>query len=52
MRGRAGSAEEALAILQGEKFDLVLTDINMGGMSGLEIIPHALASAPNTVVMT
>jgi PleD family two-component response regulator len=47
----AGSAEEALATLQAERFDLVLTDINMGGMSGLEMIPHALASAPNIVVM-
>lgn len=47
----AGSAEEALAILRGGKFALVVSDIKMGGMSGLEMIPHALASAPDTVVM-
>jgi diguanylate cyclase (GGDEF)-like protein len=47
----AGSAEEALALLRGEKFALVLSDIKMGGMSGLELIPHALTSAPDTVVM-
>lgn len=47
----AASAEEALALLRAEKFDLVLSDINMGGMSGLEMIPQARASAPDTVVM-
>jgi diguanylate cyclase (GGDEF)-like protein len=47
----ACSAEEALMILSRRKFDLVISDINMGGMSGLEMIPHALASAPDTVVM-
>lgn len=47
----AGSAEEALAILRGGKFALVMSDIKMGDMSGLELIPHALESAPDTVVM-
>jgi diguanylate cyclase (GGDEF)-like protein len=47
----AGSAEEALAILQSEQFDLVMSDISMGGISGLDLIPHALASSPDTVVM-
>jgi DNA-binding NtrC family response regulator len=46
------SAEKALAVLQREIFDLVLSDINMGGMSGIEMIPHVLASAPDiTVIM-
>ena len=35
----AGSAEEALTILKNESFDLVMSDINMGGMSGIELIP-------------
>ncbi len=47
----AGSAEEALNILQTHKFNLVLTDINLGGMSGIELIPHIQASAPDTVIM-
>jgi diguanylate cyclase (GGDEF)-like protein len=47
----ADSAEEALAMLRTEKFDLIVSDINMKGMSGLEMIPQALAAAPDTVVM-
>lgn len=45
------SAEEALFLLATEKFDLVLSDIKMSGMSGLEMIPEALNSAPDTVIM-
>jgi diguanylate cyclase (GGDEF)-like protein len=47
----AGSAEEALLLLRAEKFGLVISDINMGGMSGLEMIPQVRASAPDTVIM-
>jgi diguanylate cyclase (GGDEF)-like protein len=47
----AGSAEEALLLLQKEKYELVISDINMGGMSGLEMIPQVRASAPDTVIM-
>jgi diguanylate cyclase (GGDEF)-like protein len=47
----ASSAEEALQILETENFNLVLSDINMTGMSGLEMVPHVLRSAPDTVVM-
>jgi diguanylate cyclase (GGDEF)-like protein len=47
----AGSAEEALSLLHGEEFDLLISDINLGGMSGLEMIPQALASAPDTVMV-
>jgi diguanylate cyclase (GGDEF)-like protein len=46
-----GSAEEALLLLRVEKFGLVISDINMGGMSGLEMIPLVKASAPDTVIM-
>ena len=46
-----GSAEEALLLLQTEKYELVISDINMGGMSGLEMIPQARARAPDTVIM-
>lgn len=34
----AGSAEEALALLQRERFDLVLTDFRMTRMSGAELL--------------
>jgi diguanylate cyclase (GGDEF)-like protein len=47
----AGSAEEALLLIQAEKYGLVISDINMGGMSGLEMIPQVRASAPDTVIM-
>jgi diguanylate cyclase (GGDEF)-like protein len=47
-----GSAEEALLLLQAEKkYELVISDINLGGMSGLEMIPQVKAIAPDTVVM-
>jgi diguanylate cyclase (GGDEF)-like protein len=48
----AGSAEEALALLRrDEKFDLVLSDITMGGISGLELAPQILQLSPDTVVI-
>ncbi|MDQ3919946.1 MAG: response regulator, partial [Acidobacteriota bacterium] len=46
-----GSAEEALACLRERDYDLVISDIMMGGMSGLEMIPHLLRLAPDTVVI-
>ena len=46
-----GSAEEALAELQAAPCELVLSDITMGGMSGLEMVPFALAAAPDAVVV-
>ncbi|HKR00628.1 MAG TPA: HD domain-containing phosphohydrolase [Pyrinomonadaceae bacterium] len=45
------SAEEALELLSGERFDLVISDITMSGMSGLEMIPRVLAVSPGTVVV-
>src|SRR5947209_4179443 len=47
----AASAEEALSKLDAAKFDLVLSDIQRGGMSGLEMIAHVLAQSPDTVVV-
>jgi len=47
----ADSAECALARLKAFEFDLVLSDIQMGGMSGLEMIPHVLGRSPDTVVI-
>jgi response regulator RpfG family c-di-GMP phosphodiesterase len=45
------SAEEAIDRLSAQKIDLVISDITMGGMSGLEMIPHVLALSPETVVV-
>lgn len=47
----ASSAEEALAELHESVYQLVVSDITMGGMSGLEMIPHVLKRSPNTVVV-
>ena len=48
---RAGSAEQALAQLAGNQFQLVISDITMPGMSGLEMIPHVKGLSPETVVV-
>ena len=47
----AASAEEALTALADENFDLVISDIDMGGMSGLELVPHVHSLSPDTVVV-
>src|SRR5215213_8892419 len=47
----AGSAEEALAALSENTFDLVISDIDMGGMSGLELVPRVHSLSPDTVVV-
>ena len=48
---RAGSAEDALARLREGEFQLVISDITMPGMSGLEMIPHIKELSPDTVVV-
>src|SRR6266550_727482 len=47
----AGSAEQALVRLQESEFELVISDITMPGMSGLDMIPHVKTIAPDTVVV-
>jgi putative two-component system response regulator len=47
----ASSAEEALAQLREHVFDLVISDITMNGMSGLEMIPHVKTVSPDTVIV-
>ncbi len=47
----AESAEQALAALARDNFDLVISDIRMGGMSGLELVPHVHSIAPDCVVL-
>lgn len=48
---KAGSAEDALARLHESEFELVISDITMPGMSGLEMIPHVKRISPDTVVV-
>jgi len=47
----AGSAEEALDRLRQNSFRLVISDITMPGMSGLEMVPHVKRISPDTVVV-
>ena len=47
----AGSAEDALALLPLTNYQLVISDITMPGMSGLDMIPLIKSSSPNTVVV-
>src|SRR6266852_6760559 len=46
-----GSAEGALAILNSINFNLVISDITMGGISGLDLVPRVLEKTPDTVVV-
>ncbi|HYK21231.1 MAG TPA: HD domain-containing phosphohydrolase [Pyrinomonadaceae bacterium] len=48
---KAASAEEALVRLREGEFHLVISDITMPGMSGLEMIPHIKELSPDTVVV-
>jgi len=47
----ASSAEEALQRLREDNYQLVISDITMGGISGLEMIPHAKRISPDTVIV-
>lgn len=47
----AASAEEALAKLTETAYHLMISDITMSGMSGLEMIPHVKVASPDTVIV-
>ena len=47
----ASSAEEALAQLRLTPYELVISDITMSGMTGLEMIPHVKIASPDTVIV-
>ena len=48
---QAPSAEDALAQLRERDYQLVISDITMSGMSGLEMIPHVKVISPDTVIV-
>jgi response regulator RpfG family c-di-GMP phosphodiesterase len=47
----AASAEDALAELRDSYYELVISDITMSGMSGLDMIPHVKVVSPDTVIV-
>ncbi len=47
----AAGGEEALRLLETNEFDLVLSDINMPGMSGIELLSETTRLYPNTAVL-
>jgi DNA-binding NtrC family response regulator len=47
----AATAEEALAKLEAHPFDVVLTDISMPGLSGMDLLNRVLELYPGTPVI-
>lgn len=47
----AETADKALARIKADTYDLVLTDISMPGLSGLELLGHVRQNFPDTPVI-
>jgi two-component system response regulator PilR (NtrC family) len=47
----AETAERALSYLETENYDVILTDISMPGLSGLELLGYVRQSQPETPVI-
>jgi len=47
----AETAEKAFARLEADEYDVVLTDISMPGLSGLELLGHVRQMFPDTPVI-
>ena len=46
-----GRPDEAVALVRLQRFDLILVDLSMTSMSGMEILREALAAHPDTLVV-
>ncbi len=47
----AESAEQALELLKANRVDAMLSDIRMPGMSGVELLPRAIAADPDLAII-
>ena len=47
----AGSGEQALELIRSEKYDLIILDINLPGMTGVETCREIHAMSPTPVIM-
>lgn len=47
----AGNAAEARAAIKEQYFNVVLSDINLGGETGTELVPDIIESSPETAVV-
>ncbi|MEJ7849048.1 MAG: EAL domain-containing protein [Pyrinomonadaceae bacterium] len=47
----ASSAEEAISYISKQKFDVIISDINLGGMTGVDMIPYVSDIDPQAVVL-
>ncbi len=47
----ASSGEEALKKIEAEDFDLVITDLKMAGIDGMQVLESALVMNPNLIVV-
>ena len=47
----ADTAEQALAKLEAQRFDVVLTDISMPGLNGMELLERVVEKYPGTPVI-
>ena len=48
---KAHNGDQALKIMEGERFDLVITDIEMGEPNGVDVVKEAKARNRDTIVM-